>query len=188
MKESSVRSLRNAFTLIELLVVVAIIGILVGILTPALQSSMERAKRARVQSDTRSIENAIRAFYQEYSKLPLPDSDQGRADAAYSGTGNSGGYGSPVTTSRAILNRLTTNNPRRIIFLEVPGGATDGTFLDAWGTQYAVALDNDYNGVLTNTVASFGFGTNRVFAPGAAYSAGPDRNLGTTADNVYSFQ
>lgn len=167
--------LRNAFTLIELLVVIAIIGILIAVLTPALRSSVERAKRARVQADAKSIENAIRAYYQEYSKLPVADNEQGVADRNYLDA-----------NARSVLSRLTTNNPRRIIFLEVPGGATDGTFLDAWGTQFGVALDNNYDGRVSGTGGPMG--TNSVFAPGAAFSAGPDRNMNTTADNIYSFQ
>ncbi|MDW8457593.1 MAG: type II secretion system protein [Verrucomicrobiota bacterium] len=169
------RGFGNAFTLIELLVVIAIIGILVGILMPALQSSMERARRARVQTDAKSIENAIRAYFQEYSKLPLPDNHQGIADRNYLDA-----------DARGVFARLTTNNPRKIIFLEVPGGATDGTFIDAWGTQFGAAMDNNYDGRITNTGGPMG--TNSVFAPGVAFSAGPDRQMNTTADNVYSFQ
>lgn len=163
------------FTLIELLVVVAIIGILVGILTPTLRSSLDRAKRARVQADAKSIENAIRAYFQEYSKLPVPDNHQGIADRNYLDA-----------DARGVLSRLTTNNPRKIIFLELPGGATDGTFIDAYGTQFGVAMDNNYDGRVAGTGGPMG--TNVVFAPGVAFSAGPDRNMNTTADNVYSFQ
>ncbi len=163
----------NAFTLIELLVVIAIIGVLIAVLTPALRSSVERAKRARVQTDAKSIENAIRAYYQEYSKLPVDDADQGQPDRVYLDA-----------ASRGVISRLTINNPRRMIFLEVPGGATDGTFVDAWGTQFGIAMDNNYDGVVTNISPL----TTTVFAPGVAFSAGPDRNMSTTNDNIYSYQ
>ncbi len=166
----------KAFTLIELLVVIAIIGILVSVLLPALRSSVDRAKKARVQADAKSIESAIRAYYNEYSKLPVPDADQGGVDREYSDS-----------NSKLVISRLTTNNPRRIIFLEVPGGVTDGTYQDSWGTQFAVATDNNYNGQIAVS-GSTGMGTNTVFAPGVAYSAGQDKSLNATNDNIYSFR
>ncbi|HMP77370.1 MAG TPA: type II secretion system protein [Kiritimatiellia bacterium] len=168
---------RRAFTLIEMLVVIAIIGILVAVLTPALRSAVDRAKRARVQADAKSIENAIRAYYQEYSKLPVADADQGVSDRFYSDA-----------DARAILVRLTTNNPRQIIFLEIPSqtnNAPPGTYNDPWRTQFGIALDNNYDGRVSGVGGPMG--TYTVFAPGVAFSAGPDGTMNTTNDNINSF-
>jgi prepilin-type N-terminal cleavage/methylation domain-containing protein len=161
----------KGFTLIELLIVIAIIGILAAMLQPAVFKALAKAKTARVQADVKSIETAIRAYYNEYSKLPAPDAWQGA----------SGDRDCRGTESQAVISRLTTNNPRRIVFLEVPAGMTGGTFTDLWGMQYAIVLDTDYNGQVI-------VGTNTVYSPGIAYSAGPDRNYDTTADNIYSFK
>ena len=66
------------FTLIELLIVIAIIGILAGLLVPAVMSAVSRARTLQCQSNLKQIATAVLEYSTDYNGriLPLCISDQ----------------------------------------------------------------------------------------------------------------
>lgn len=168
----SPHSSRAGVTLVELLVVIVIIATLAAILTPVIIRALERADVAKAQQDMASIVAAVQAYYREYGIMPIGDTN-GYPDHTYVGKwGNVNA--NPIRHTR-IMNILrgldTTNNPRRIVFLEVPESAMagvasirasdpvasrtyipeEGYYLDPWSNPYLIVVDSDFD----NTIGGF---------------------------------
>jgi len=131
---------RPGFTLIELLVVISIIAILAAISMPVIGRALESAKRAQAMAEIASIETAVRAYYNEYSRFPH---GSGGPDRVYDGNNHD--------LMEVLTARDHTRNPRRIVFIEIPERSlqeSDGNenFVDPWERPYRVATDTNFDG------------------------------------------
>jgi prepilin-type N-terminal cleavage/methylation domain-containing protein len=70
MKELRVARYQTGFTLIELLVVIAIIGVLVGLLLPAVQQARESARRAACTNKLKQLGIGMHLYVDANKKLP----------------------------------------------------------------------------------------------------------------------
>src|SRR3954470_3005101 len=62
---------RTAFTLVELLVTISIIGVLVGLLMPAIQSARESSRRSHCLNNLKQIGLAFHEYHVSFGKFPI---------------------------------------------------------------------------------------------------------------------
>ena len=169
-----------AFTLIELLVVIGIIAILAAILLPAIKSAIDKAHKAQAQHEVAGLANAIKAYYNEYSKYPSPVGQNLTADTTIGGPGQDNSQFIKVLIADSSA---AANNPRNIAFLELSSSSTNsaGSMVDPWDNAYGISLDYNFDNKLDNTP----YGT--ISGRGVAiWSAGPDGSV-NTADDLKSW-
>ena len=107
------------FTLVELLVVIAIIGILIGMLLPAVQSVRAAARRSACANNVRQIALAIHNYESAINRFPENQIGPGLPDG--SGAFQTGYYSWLVP----ILPQLEQNNLYELFDLRINNGDDD---------------------------------------------------------------
>ena len=106
----------SAFTLVELLVVIAIIGILVGMLFPAIQAVREAARRTSCSNKMRQIGLAVANYESALSRFPVNQVGPGASDGS---GGFTTGYYSWLVP---LLPHLEQDNVHNMLNLSINNG------------------------------------------------------------------
>ena len=118
----------RGFTLIELLVVISIIGVLVALLLPAVQSAREAARRGSCQNNLKQIGLAIAQYETLLKVYPLGGCYQGPSDAG-SGCGFGTVHGPREFGMLAyVLPHLEQQNVFNAINFNLAAGGPGGQF------------------------------------------------------------
>ena len=189
------------------MVVIAIIVVLAGLLFPAVQSVLERAKKVQAKNDLTQIVTAVNAYYTEYGKYPIADSDQGTEKEF-------------LTTNKQVMDILRSlpgndpspsdgsankYNPRKVVFMSPPdskdpnnpksGLDANGNFYDPWGKVagnaeagvYHIGIDGDYSSFVDNPYnANTGAGSTDIRQGVIAWSLGKDGGIGNKGDKNFT--
>ena len=197
MKTHSSKTRRSGFTLIELLVVITIIAALAALSFTGINAALKKTRKTESEVIANALVTAVEKFETEYNRLP----DVGAGgDVVTVNTNTSDG----VELLRILLADEGTGgslqNKRKLVLLDVKeakaqkGGVDYGTsgnssaqaLYDTFGNPYTVVLNAGYRNALTFTIPE-GAEYNLRGESVAVYSAGADRELGTS-DDITTFR
>jgi hypothetical protein len=139
--------------------VVILLGLLIilGLFFP-LSMDHHPAQVSQVVREISSIAIAAKAYHLEYGFSPT---------------------GSPVQIAAA----LSGQNPKKIVFIEMPGKSigSDGQFIDPWGMPYSIVFSSESNVVVRSAGKDRTFKTgDDIESEGFGGQAGRDRNVAPT--------
>ncbi len=201
--------------MLELLVVISIIALLAGILLPVTSSVMTNARKVQAKNTEVQVVTAIKSFQTDYGVFPMPADAPTNTDVCFGTNAPTLTELCDILRAdgqRSEASASTRINTRGVVYIELPdaknqtagqsksGIGPDGMLYDPWGTIYLVCVDGNYDGMLNNPYSQNAGGTT-LRTDAIAYSWGPDKNTtsnffgsggdknaGTSADDVISWQ
>ncbi len=159
---------KNAgFTLVELLVVIAIIGVLVGLLLPAVQSAREAARRSSCSNNMKQIGLAMHNFHDTNNGLP-----------AFVKRNRQGDYWRGYSAFSQVLPYIEEQN-----LYDQMVTATDNWF-HHWDQG---GVNNTLTAVRATKIQAFLCPSDRKFSTGGGWANGQGCNYGVSFGSTISW-
>jgi type II secretory pathway pseudopilin PulG len=171
----------SQISLIEFCIVISIMGILVGLLMPALRSARDQSKKMKAQSSIQALAMGLKAYFNEYGHWPQGNSN-GIIPATELHARELGNLYRLMAGEDVYLDGSPGGNPRRIAFIDFRkrdiqnigndyrvDSSGPPAFVDPWKHAYHVSLDHNDDG----RVAVFGSAVEMPINM-AIWSTGPD--------------
>ena len=193
----SIRQKMLGFTLIELLIVISIIALLATIGFVGGSAAIKRARNLEATTVMRGLEAAVRAYQNEYLRLPSADTSPPTEDNQAIDTSDENGR----ILLASLLGRDRQRNPREQSCWKAPalkssgaGYSTERGLRDPWGNGYRLIMDYSKDGLIVNPYQ--GEGEARELSTDVIiYCAGADKTFGEAGsaggrkvDDVKSWQ
>jgi len=156
----------HAFTLVELLVVIAVIGMLIALLLPAVQAAREAARRMSCSNNLRQIGIALHNYHDVYNQIPL-----GREPETMFGWGavilpfaEQGNVQSLIDFKEKMYHEPNLQAGQRLLSLFLCPSDRERSVRDTefynpdngWAREILPLAPSHYGGILSETISPFG--------------------------------
>lgn len=176
----------DGFTLIELLVVIGILGVLMAMMIPGAGMIMKKSKSATARTGAIVVQTALQRYRTEYNVWP--DFAKGRSKEHFTDDEFM------ETMAPLPTQKPPAGNLKKIVFIEVSKGATteieEGKFeyRDPWGKPFQYLVNETPKDTMSlGTFKKDYKYDDEIRAKALVWSAGPDGDYETWADNIASW-
>lgn len=161
----------RGFTIVELLVVIAIIGVLIGLLLPAVQASRDASRRAQCADNLHNIGVALHQYHDVHDSLPFGRIDPRGLEHAWSSAIL------PYLEHAELASRFDFKKPWDDPQRNAPLAATKIGIYVCPSSPHSFSGQIDYGGILGSSLTGlrWGFGPTHAFGAGALITQMPEQ-------------